>query len=415
MSYLQEHWFHPGIGSDNLDLSARAAAGVAQRNELIVDVEYWSHVRTCLAQLNLTGPEPVEDYGLVRVHLPPPFADAKTQAAFFALLELPADRQVLGRNRLVAHNVMAFDDDAATSTPKVLPSSTDHAVVAAGRTLPAPCVGTGPRPAGNGVRIGLVDTAFTPHPYVEGSCLYHPAQLSELLSGGVEGTVTGHATFITSLIKRLAPGASVQVETVISAEGLGDLVTVHDAICRLVESGVDVINLSLGCVTADNEIPFALDHALRWAQRTDDPPIFVASAGNFGDQEGLADKPFWPAADPRVWAVAGATGAGSSWALATYSGHGQWVDAAAPTDGLLGARPSLTTGRADWDAYAYWSGTSFSAAVITGLIASQLPEVGRKRLQPELNDTLELPDSLEVSGPNGTLPLYGSKDVILQP
>jgi subtilisin family serine protease len=118
-----------------------------------------------------------------------------------------------------------------------------------------------------------------------------------------------------------------------------------------------------------------------------------------------------------VWGIAGATENNSTWELAPYSGRGDWIGAAGPTDNLLGARPSLTTGLADWNAYAYWSGTSFSAAVITGLIAAQLPVVGRTRLRPPSpGHTLDLPDDLLIQGsPGRTIPLYGSKDVILQP
>ena len=89
------------------------------------------------------------------------------------------------------------------------------------------------------MRIGVVDTSFASHPFLDGSCTYRPAELVELLTddGSVGGT-TGHAIFVAGLIHQIAPGATIQVESVVTPHGLADMVEVHDAICRLVEQGV---------------------------------------------------------------------------------------------------------------------------------------------------------------------------------
>jgi hypothetical protein len=91
---------------------------------------------------------------------------------------------------------------------------------------------------------------------------------------------------------------------------------------------------------------------------------------------------------------------------------------AAPAGPLLGAWTSLTVGEADWDAWAYGTGTSFSTAVITGLLARKVREVresDREQLQPYANPPAQLQQHPEEIVNGGqTIPMYGSKDVKLR-
>jgi Subtilase family len=413
VTYKGKDWFHPYDASGD-----KPEAGVVSRLEILVDADFWPQIVGRLTELRITASDVTTAYGLTRATLP----EGLDQATVMAELAAVSPDHRLGRNRLVARNVMQFDNDDLEGTPKVLPSEeVSPELVTDGATLSTPAEPAFGEPAlGNGVRVGVIDSAFTHHASMIGAVLYQPAELADLLYEGQAEDIVGHATFIASQIKHIAPGAIVEVDTVIGSDGLGDTALVHDAICRMTEAGAQVISMSFGCVTADNEAPFALkhaiDYALDWSAEHGRPaPVFVASAGNFGDKPGLADKKFWPAADPRVWAVAGADNVGGDWQLAKYSGRGDWVDVAAPANGLLGARPSITVGETDWDAYAYWSGTSFSTAVIAALVARRLSDPAQSGSFKVNDVAASLGSGMEIKAAGQVIPMYGSQDVTLGP
>jgi subtilisin family serine protease len=413
MAYTRRDWIHPY----DKEALRQPDRGVVNQRELIVLDE---DVPQVLQALQLNPIKSYTAYGLTRLTMPKRF---RWPGEGSLLAELSGKGR-LGHNRLVARSVMAFDGPAhdVEGTPRVFPSDAKPPKLAPrGKELkPRRPPSRDPETPGFGVQIGIVDSALTKHPYLEGGVLYDPVILSDLLENGLAGRMTGHATFVASQIKHISPGAIIEVERVISPDGLGDAIAVHDAVCRLVEAGAEVINLSLGCVTTDDQPPFVLSHAITYARKwaTDNgrpAPIFVASAGNLGDVRGAGDKKFWPAADERVWAVGGGERTGRSWKLAPYSGRGNWVTVAAPGGPLLGAWTSLTVGEADWDAWAYGTGTSFSTAVITGLLARMVRGSDPEELQPDAKRRAQLQeDPEEIVNGRQTIPMYGSKDVVLR-
>jgi hypothetical protein len=106
--------------------------------------------------------------------------------------------------------------------------------------------------------------------------------------------------------------------------------------------------------------------------------VCVAPAGNF-----YTRRPSWPGAFPDVLSV-GALAADRRH-RADFSDYGSWVDVYAPGENLINAygngrytyqfepdAPNVTT----FSGLAQWSGTSFSAPIVTGMIAARMVRCG---------------------------------------
>ncbi|CAN5240643.1 hypothetical protein BH20ACT9_BH20ACT9_23230 [soil metagenome] len=204
----------------------------------------------------------------------------------------------------------------------------------------------------------------------------------------------GHGTFVAGLIRQHAPAAPVRIIRALDTDGYGSETAIEAAIDRARDmftenlggpTGQGILNLSLGMETIDGEAPSGIADAIA---ALPDTVITVAAAGN-----GPSGIPVWPAAlsgtNDHVIAVASASRTpggeliGSSW-----SNFGDWVTVSAVGEGVISTFVDGTETRgsgADDDpydpcpdefhgpnAYASWSGTSFSAARITGEIAARV-------------------------------------------
>jgi subtilisin family serine protease len=165
-------------------------------------------------------------------------------------------------------------------------------------------------------------------------------------------------------------------------------------IADLAASGVDVLNLSLGCFTGDGNPPLALATAIG---RVSPETVVVAAAGNYDEadiKQGLTlTTPMWPAALDDVVAVGASDGDGHR---AQFSPDLPWVNFLAPG---VGVESTYLTGRvragsedAHADAtseaftgWANWSGTSFAAASVSGAIAARI-KPGHRTAREALDD-----------------------------
>ena len=224
---------------------------------------------------------------------------------------------------------------------------------------------------GRGVRVGVLDTAIAAHPWLAGGWV---AAADDVLSEGTHHAVAGHATFVTGLVLREAPGCVVVARRVLSDQGQADSWAVAQEIVQHGREGLDVLNLSLFCHTEDGEAPLVLARAV---EHLPSETVVVAAAGNYGDDGGLlADprRPAWPAALDGVVAVGAIDGSGQT---ASFSPEGvPWVDVLAPgvdrVSTYLRGTVSFDDGGTDsFEGLASWSGTSFAAASVSGAIAAR--------------------------------------------
>jgi subtilisin family serine protease len=184
----------------------------------------------------------------------------------------------------------------------------------------------------------------------------------------------GHGLFISGLIARMAATLDIQLSRVLSSTGecSDDQLT-----AALNESTAQVINLSLGCYTDNDQEPVLLAPIVR--RMVTDGTVIVAAAGNAGgiNKDSVQyDRPFWPASmpevvsvgaldtttcegDPKPWTTNDpdiGTNAGKVYApgvdlLSTYIQEAQWPQ---------------------FQGWAKWTGTSFATPLVAAAIAEQL-------------------------------------------
>jgi subtilisin family serine protease len=262
----------------------------------------------------------------------------------------------------------------------------------------APYPGVGPVAAGQGTSIHVIDTGLVDDCFVDHAWLYgidggprlpHPE--------GVIPEYLGHGTFIAGVVRCMAPGAAVYVSNELRRAGAITEMDLRDALKAVLAQKPlpDIINLSAGGTTrtgARSGKPrshLGLDHVLG-ELRAREGLVLVAAAGNDNN-----DVPFFPAALADGEAVI-SVGALASDRLhrACYSNYGGWVNVYAPGTKLLNAFTSGSytylhapeehcTSDAETPAVdamvkftgmARWSGTSFAAPLVAGLIARRMSE-----------------------------------------
>jgi thermitase len=236
-----------------------------------------------------------------------------------------------------------------------------------------------------GVRVVVLDTGVwqrsplpahwyeaTPGDYEEGI---------DVDDDGIIDTDVGHANFITGVVRRHTDNVRVRIVKVLDTFGVCTEADLASSLLSL--STVDVVNLSLGGYTVDDQPPVVLRSALDTLLTGTDRAV-VAAAGN----DGVAGRPFWPAAfaaadtpwADRVLAVAAHDGQ----TICPWSNTGPWVSLAAPGADVTSTYVNHKAFESGW---AQWSGTSFAApyvvaaiaqrALKTGSIAAALDEVRR--------------------------------------
>lgn len=241
-----------------------------------------------------------------------------------------------------------------------------------GPAVPAgPWEGNAPAGAGEGVRVGVVDTGVWDHPWFDGRVDFapDPPEVADADSDGHLDHEAGHGTFVSGIVLQHAPAARVVARRAASSGGVTDEVAVAQAIGELHD--VDLLNLSGGAYAHGDQPPVAILGALEQLWRHRPEVVVVAAAGNDN-----TERPFWPAAAKRVIAV-GALGDGQPAAAAPFTNHGWWVDACAP--GLKVHSTFLEWEGMGWpgdrtresfDGWARWSGSSFATPYVTGVLAA---------------------------------------------
>lgn len=217
--------------------------------------------------------------------------------------------------------------------------------------------------------VAVLDTGIVEHPWFTDASWYARVEQADFDAVPDEPDFelqhqTGHGTFVAGAVLRRAPQAELLIQRVLDDDGTCDeLKLLHGlaAVRHKAPGGaVDVINLSLGCYTLDDQPSPHLTEALaRFGNRT----VIVAAAGNHD-----SSRPFWPAALKHVHGVGALNVAGQR--RAQFSNYGWWVDACAIGEDVAGPFVSCHTSEGqNFAGYASWSGTSFAAPQLAGAIA----------------------------------------------
>ena len=211
---------------------------------------------------------------------------------------------------------------------------------------------------GAGVTVAVIDSGSGPHPDLNANLDTGRTMFGSIDSAGViDVDVAGHGTHVSGIIAAVAdnaiggsgvaPQARILPIRVLDSLGSGDSKDVSKAVRFAVDSGVKVINLSLGGATESTSLTAAIQYAV------DRNVLVVAAAGN-----GAADStPKWPAASDLALAV---TAVDRNNSVTSFDQRGEYIDLAAPGSSIL------STASND---YKIQSGTSMAAAFVTGAAA----------------------------------------------
>lgn len=166
---------------------------------------------------------------------------------------------------------------------------------------------------------------------------------------GIIGAVTGNETGVAGI----ASGVRILPVKVLDDNGEGSDWTVAEGINYAVASGAKVINLSLGSCYGSSILQTAVKNAVEKGV------LLVAAAGN----EGMAHVDY-PAAYPEVVAVSALDATGT---LASFSNFGPKLWVSAPGVGIISTYAGPDADKES--PYAYLSGTSMAAPLVSGLAA----------------------------------------------
>jgi subtilisin family serine protease len=231
------------------------------------------------------------------------------------------------------------------------------------------------------VHVSVVDTGWYPPAATDPRTPWlHGVQGDDELNGPDLREYAGHGTFIAGIVRCMAPQTEIYVEGfAIGGFGGGGMLE-SDVIAQMDEAldhDPKVINLSAGCRTHDDlpSLAFEIFYETRLKDRD---CVLVAAAGNDS-----SPAPFWPAA--ALWSV----GVGSldrDGRVSSYSNYGVSADVYALGRNIINAFPDgaftceETPNKGEVRVFdtgvARWSGTSFSAPVVAGLIAREIYESG---------------------------------------
>ncbi|WP_103347724.1 S8/S53 family peptidase [Amycolatopsis sp. CA-128772] len=279
-----------------------------------------------------------------------------------------------------------------------------------------------PVPAAERIRmqVGVVDTGIVlrdgaPHEFLGRRVCYAPEDTVRVVRGEDGNPVgsAGHGTFVAGLVlKQVGPDVGVRMKGVIDEQsGDAEDLAVANAIDDLREEGVTLINLSFSGETFEDQPPKAIEAALG---RLSPEVVVVASAGNRGMRQRVypagikLGRSFPGVLDGNhalVLPVGSADPTTAISRVADFSNFGPWIAAFADGVDVLG--PYFHPGYPkvfdvqEFNGYAVWSGTSFSAAILTGKIAAGMgPDVTAREAAVKV---LEAAETITVHDVNGCL------------
>lgn len=233
------------------------------------------------------------------------------------------------------------------------------------------------RSQGAGVIMAIIDSGVDPtHEAVRGPITAwqwdfvdndaFPLDAGDGIDNDNDGVIddgVGHGTYVTSLVRLAAPDTRLMHLRVLDDEGSSNSFLLASAIHSAVDHGADIINVSVSTNFNSSMIEYAVARAKAAGV------ILIAAMGNDGAPTPSTTE--YPAASPESYAVCATDyldikGSFSNWgACADFSVCG--VSSLSATGDLDLTRSIL--GAVPGEGYAHWSGTSLSAALLSGAVA----------------------------------------------
>lgn len=214
---------------------------------------------------------------------------------------------------------------------------------------------------GKGVKIAILDTGIADHIAFKNAI----ERINLVPLSANSDDLNGHGTSVASLIfssnplaPGVAPGATPLSVRIADDNGTSNSFLIAQGIIAAVDAGAQLINISLGGHGRSGLV----ENALEYAQQAG--VIVIAAAGNSGT-EGVMQ----PAASPSVIAVGSVDAKNQPMAFSTT---GEQVAVAAPGYSVNAAYPGNQA--------ASVTGTSFSAPIVTGVIAAAMSRTGSQNL-----------------------------------
>lgn len=321
--------------------------------------------------------------------LPPPEQGERPD---LMVRRLPLPRRRDGDPRAVPL-ALEILDDLGLNTEEESWATPDHWIHLSSNTRLCPATepehpgkrGPWPKPSpdqsrGHGVTVSVVDSGWhDPAAHLLASKWLKGVHGDDEYNGPTLRPYAGHGTFIAGVIRCVAPGTQVFVERFIH----GGFALRESSMVRQIQQALgrldppQLINLSAGATTRKKRPLLSFERL--WANHLSqlgESCLLVAAAGN----DATAD-PLWPAAFE--WAL----GVGSldhNGDISDFSNIGRSADVYAVGRNLVNAFPQATyvcretpdkgKKRHLASGLARWSGTSFAAPVVVGLIAAELGE-----------------------------------------
>jgi Subtilase family len=268
----------------------------------------------------------------------------------------------------------------------------DHVVTAANGAT-GPCSATEPEPVypasgpyppicrGGGARVrifvadtGLLHDAKTIFPWLDG--VWGKDDPRTHLNGMIH-PYGGHGTFVTGVLRCIAPEAQIHVADIFNVAGSALESHFVRRLNEAFDFGFEILHLTASCMTRKNVQLIALETWLGLLESYKGV-VCVAPAGNNDTR-----RPSWPGAFPGVISVGALA---TDWrSRAYFSDYGGWVDVYAPGEKIINAFgagwytckiPPDAGEQRRFSGLAQWSGTSFSAPIVTGLIAARMARCG---------------------------------------
>ncbi len=236
---------------------------------------------------------------------------------------------------------------------------------------------------GAGVTVAVIDSGVADVPGFEGRVIHQ----ENISAAPASGDQYGHGTFVAGLVHRVAPGADIVSIKLSDANGSVDVTQVLAALqwvrANQERYSIDVVNLSFGNDSKQSAHVSPLNYAVQ--QVWDAGMVVVASAGNLGNGSNTVTK---PGDDPLIISVGSSDEHGTSKrdddTIPPFVSRGPTQDGlskpdlVAPGTRLISLRAPGSTvdtmhpqARVGDDGFR-GSGTSFSAPIVSGIVAQML-------------------------------------------